>query len=128
VPGRFPPTVLYLEPAEAVRRLMCDFLRKRGYKVLEAESGAEALQLVEEQAAPIHVAVLNSILPAMSCSEIVDHMLAMRPQVKVLYLAGSHDPDLMGGGKEVLQKPFTPDDLSRRIGELLQAHPAAAPV
>jgi diguanylate cyclase (GGDEF)-like protein len=114
-------TVLLLEPAHALRKLLSEFLDSQGCKVIQAETGAEALQLAEEQPGPIHVAVLNLVLAEMNCREVADHLISLRPQTRVLYVANYADTnELVADGTAIIRKPFTPADLSERIRDLLE--------
>jgi len=118
-------TILLVEDEPEVRSLSREFLEEHGYRVLEAPSGSAALDLVEREAGPIHLIVTDVVMPHMSGPELGSRAMALRPSLKVLYVSG-----LMGKtvvfegavipGAVVLHKPFTSDELARKVREVLE--------
>ena len=116
--------VLLVEDESEVRTLAREFLEEHGYTVLVAPSGLVALELVEREAGPIHLLVTDVVMPHMSGPELASQAMALRPSLKVLYVSG-----LMGKtvvcegtvvpGAVVLHKPFTAEDLARKVREVL---------
>jgi two-component system, cell cycle sensor histidine kinase and response regulator CckA len=117
-------TVLLVEDEAAVRRLGCRILERRGYNVVEAESGAAALRLFERLAPGIAVLVTDVVMPEMSGSELARRLRAMKPSLPVLFTSGytadaiAPNGDL-GANTAFLEKPFTPDALARKVRDLL---------
>jgi len=117
-------TILLVEDEPEVRSLSREFLEEHGYRVLEAPSGSAALDLVERETGPIHLLVTDVVMPHMSGPELASRAMAFRPSLKVLYVSG-----LMGktivcegaviSGAVVLHKPFTAEDLARKVREVL---------
>ena len=119
-------TVLIVEDDEVVRRLTCQILEMRGYRVMEAIDGNQALQIAENHPEPIHLAVTDVVLPQMSGKELADRLFTSHPETKLLFISGyGGDAVLHRGisGEAVgfLQKPFSPDQLTRRVREVLES-------
>jgi len=117
-------TILVVEDQPEVRRLSEKLLRVRGYTVLGAENGAEALRVAEQHAGPIHLLVTDVIMPGMNGREVALLMSADRPTLKVLYLSGYADESVvhhgvLEPGLAFLQKPFTPESLARKVRDVL---------
>jgi two-component system, cell cycle sensor histidine kinase and response regulator CckA len=117
-------TVLVVEDEAGVRHLARDVLRRCGYRVLEASDGSEALRLVEQEGR-IDLLLTDVVMPGMSGAELAEKFRVLRPEARVLYASGYADEalDIHGlptQGVPYLQKPFEPDDLVRRVRELLE--------
>ena len=116
-------TVMLVEDEEPVRKLVKDILDNNGYTVLVAGSGEEALKVCEECKGPIQLLITDVVMPGMSGRELVEH-LTKRPGLKVLYISGYPDDaivrhGILEPGTNFLQKPFTPDDLVRKVHDVL---------
>src|SRR5260370_8279026 len=88
-------------------------LKMKGYEVLEAAHGEEALRLAERHPRPIHLLISDVVMPHMSGRELADRLSLLRLEMKVLYLSASTDAAVVRqgsplGGGEFLHKPFTP--------------------
>jgi two-component system cell cycle sensor histidine kinase/response regulator CckA len=119
-------TVLIVEDEDGVRALARLILRKNGYNVLEACEGGEALLICERSKGKIDLMVTDVVMPNMSGTELVQRLATIQPEMKVLYLSGYTDDAIMHhgaleSGTPFLQKPFSPDELSRKVRELLDA-------
>jgi PAS domain S-box-containing protein len=119
-------TVLLVEDEEAVRALTASILQAQGYKVLESTSPEDALQIGEQQQEPIHLILTDVVLPRMSGRKIAEHLVLLRPTMKVLYMSGYTDDGVVRNGvleadTAFLQKPFTPAGLARKVREVLDA-------
>ncbi len=117
-------TILLVEDEESVRKLVLDTLTARGYKVLEAENGNAALDLAARHPESIHLVVTDVIMPGLSGHELAAQLLAIRPATKVLYLSGYAEdafamPHAVDAQKAFLQKPFTLQNLFRKVREVL---------
>jgi len=120
--------VLLVEDSEDVRRFMEQFLARSGYSVLQAGSGDEALRRAEAHAGPIHLLLTDIVLPVMGGREIAHQVRAQRPGIKVLYTSGYTDRSgvengILESGVAFLQKPFTAEELLRKIRETLDTAP-----
>jgi PAS domain S-box-containing protein len=123
-------TVLVVEDQAEVRRLTHRVLAARGYRVLVAADGPEALRVAEQHPDPIHLLVTDVIMPGMSGREVALLLSPQRPAMKVLYLSGYADESIVHHGVlepgiAFLQKPFTVEALARKVREVLDAPPAA---
>ncbi|MGA3350506.1 MAG: ATP-binding protein, partial [Candidatus Sulfotelmatobacter sp.] len=116
-------TILLVEDEESVRQLVRETLEARGYRVLEAENGNAALALATQHSEPIDLIVTDVIMPGLSGHELVQQLQATRPATKVLYLSGYAEDavatPLAESPKAFLQKPFTLQNLSRKVREVL---------
>jgi CheY-like chemotaxis protein len=118
-------TVLLVEDEPLVRSLAARVLREQGYTVLEASNGEEALRLAHEHAAKeIHLLFTDVVMPRMSGREVAEHLVKVRPRMQVLYTSGYTEDSIfhhgvMDDGVAFLQKPFKPDDLARKVREVL---------
>jgi len=118
-------TVLVVEDEEIVRELVCEVLEHQGYNVICARDGIEALRVADEFDGEIHLLVTDVIMPQMNGHELAAKLCALRPDMKVLYVSGYSDTDIDDHGTldprhELLQKPFTPQTLARKIHEVIR--------
>jgi PAS domain S-box-containing protein len=119
-------TVLLVEDEDKVRAITSRILQSKGYTVLEARHGGEALDLFDQTAEDINLVVTDVIMPQMNGPELVQRLLQQRPSLKVLFLSGYTDSavfrhGLLDPGKAFLQKPFTPGALTRKVHEVMCA-------
>jgi len=118
-------TVLLVEDEESVRQLVKETLESRGYKVIEAENGEEALKISTTYTEPIHLLITDVVMPGISGRELAKQLSETHPQTRVLFLSGyTEDAIVHQGGFEpgtaFLQKPFTLQSLSRKVREVLR--------
>ena len=116
-------TVLVVEDDPSVRRLAIIGLRSHGYRVLEARNAAEALEIVATEPL-LDMLVSDVVMPGMRGSELAGRLRQVRPGAKVLLMSGHTDTmeafyDMDGEPIQLLQKPFTPDRLVRKVREIL---------
>jgi len=117
-------TILLAEDEAAVRNLARRVLEKHGYKLLLAATGRDGVQVAEQHAAPIDLLVTDVVMPEMGGRELAQRLTARQPGLKVLFLSGYTDDAIvhhgvLDAGVAFLQKPFKPDDLVRKIREVL---------
>ena len=108
------------EDDELVRSVVHIALAGRGYRLIEAKDGLEALAAAERFEGPIHLLVSDVNMPRMDGSELAGRLLARRPELRVLLITGFAADDVMktvprGPRVDVLEKPFTPDQLAARV-------------
>jgi signal transduction histidine kinase len=121
-------TILLAEDDDGVREMVREMLQLAGYTVLAAANGSEALRLGGAQQGPIHLLLTDVVMPGMSGRELADRLVQVRPHIKVLFASGYTDEALGQHGVldpavTLLQKPFTPDALARKVREVLDAGP-----
>jgi len=117
-------TVLVVEDEEEVRKLAVRILQNQGYKVLEASQGNEALSICEQHEEPIHLLVTDVVMPGMSGRDLSGRLTSLRPEIKTLYMSGHTNSAIihhgvLEPGVNLLQKPFTPEALIRKVHEVL---------
>ncbi len=123
-PRRGTETVLVVEDEQVVRDLACDILQVHGYKVLKARTCGEARKLCGEHDGPIHLLLLDLVMPTMNGPELSQILAGVRSGMKVLYMSGyAHEAMIHRGvikpGVAFLPKPFTPDVLASRVRQIL---------
>jgi two-component system cell cycle sensor histidine kinase/response regulator CckA len=121
-------TILLVEDEDIVRRLIGQVLASHGYRVIEASSGAEALEAIEGHPGQIDLLLTDVVMTGMSGRELAEKLTAMLPELKVLYMSGYTDDAILRHGvfhksTAFLGKPFSPGMLVRKLGEVLR--PAA---
>ena len=121
-------TVLLVEDEAVVRRIAHRVLEGRGYNVLQAENGGEALRIVEEMDDADHIDLLltDVIMPQMGGRQLVDIFSTKCPDSKVLYMSGYTDDAIDHHGVleddvQLLRKPFTPTVLAHKVRDLLDS-------
>jgi CheY-like chemotaxis protein len=119
-------TILLVEDDRAVRNLVERVLNSRGYQVLSAGHGGDALQLARERNGDIDLVLTDIVMPAMSGRELVDALRSTRPQVRVLYMSGYTDDEIVRRGlhdphMSFIQKPFTAEKLALQVRKILDA-------
>jgi len=117
-------TVLLVEDEEALRRAVAEFLSLRGYTVLEARDGLDALSITKNHGSTIDLAVTDVVMPRMSGGELANELLRLRPETRVLFLSGYAGQTILDhkvGNVEnnFLQKPFTLKQLAGKVRTVL---------
>ncbi len=125
MPARRAETVLVVEDEEIVRQLVCTVLSDHGYDVICASNGVEALRLSEEHDGRITLMITDVVMPHLGGLELARRLSVLRPETKVLYVSGYSEDDMNEQGilatdLEFLDKPFTPQALTRKVREVLQ--------
>ena len=123
-------TVLVVEDEAGVRELACQFLRVKGYDVLEADGGQAALEVARRHHGVIHLLLSDMIMPKMNGGELAAQLMAIRPAIRVAFMSGYSEFSRGDASKgfpdaPVLQKPFSPASLVEIVREAL-ARPLAS--
>ena len=122
-------TVLVVEDQAEVRELTKRILEARGYTVLTADDGKQAVQLAGQHGKRIDLLLTDVVMPGMNGRELALSLAAQRSDIKVLFVSGYtgeaiRQHGLLELGAAFLQKPFTPDVLTRKVREVLDgSHP-----
>jgi PAS domain S-box-containing protein len=124
-------TILVVEDEEALLQLATRILRQAGYTVLTASTGESALPLLQGHAGPIDLMLTDVVLPGISGRELADRAASARPGIRVLFTSGYTDDAILRRGlsnnaSQFLGKPYTVDELTRQVREVLHAPPGAA--
>jgi two-component system, cell cycle sensor histidine kinase and response regulator CckA len=119
-------TILIAEDQESVRKLAAAVLEAGGYKVLKATDGTDALSRCASYDGPIHLLVTDLVMQTMTGVELAALVRRHHPETRFLLMSGYayRNPqlqDLIQGGLPFLEKPFTPEDLKRKVREVLEA-------
>jgi signal transduction histidine kinase len=119
-------TILLVEDETSVRNLVERVLKSRGYDVLSAENGGDALQLASDADLSVDLVLTDIVMPAMSGRELVEALQTDRPDLRVLYMSGYTDDEILrrglnDPGMSFIQKPFTADNLAMLVRKVLDA-------
>jgi two-component system cell cycle sensor histidine kinase/response regulator CckA len=125
-PGEGTELVLLVEDEPAVRSLAERVLMRQGYRVLAAGSGVEALELVNGTHGQIDLLVTDVVMPEMGGVELARHLLALRPDLRILFISGyaaDAVPRTDGAGRQLyfLEKPFSPARFAEYVRYVLDA-------
>jgi CheY-like chemotaxis protein len=126
-PGTIPggtETILVVEDEEALRVLLEEVLRARGYSVLSASDGVEGFELYTQHADEIHAVLADMGLPRQSGFEMFMKIREHNPRARVILASGYLSPELksklfVAGAKEFIPKPFQTNDVLRKLREVL---------
>ena len=117
-------TVLLAEDEDAVRTLTGSILKEFGYRVLEAASGREAMEICATEGGRIDLLLTDLVMPEMWGDELAWRLRSAFPKIRVLYLSGygdrRHKRRASGDGR-FLEKPFTAERLLEKVREVLEA-------
>lgn len=122
-------TILLTEDEEPLRELILSMLSENGYSVLVAANGNEAMEIAARAPGKINLLLTDVVMPGMSGPELADRLVALYPQMKVLYMSGytefaSPQNQIFQQGRPLLQKPFTRQSLARKIRDVLKDNKA----
>ncbi len=119
-------TVLVVEDEDMVRHLVCRVLRVKGYRVLEAQHAEAALALTAESPEAIDLLVTDIVMPGLGGPALAAELTARRPRLRVLFMTGYaleavERPAELIRGSGLLEKPFSADQLARKVRDVLAA-------
>lgn len=121
--------ILVVEDDGAVRRMTLEFLKIKGYAVIEARSAADAIALIEISGETIDLVLTDVVMPGMKGRELAERLGTLRPNLKVLYMSAYTEDDainigILSPGTAFIEKPFSPDGLAAKVRDVLSGHPA----
>jgi CheY-like chemotaxis protein len=119
-------TILLVEDEGAVRSLVRKVLERRGYKVLEATNGAEAIQLAESYQGRIDLILTDVVMPDIGGPALIELLAPRLAAARVLFMSGYTDQEIIRRGVDefhagFIGKPFAPNELTAKIREVLDA-------
>jgi CheY-like chemotaxis protein len=120
VPARGSETILVVEDQNEVRALVQKILEDYGYVVLSAGEIADAFRIVERHSGPLHLLLTDMVMPQMNGALLAERLVALRPEMAVLYMSGYTDYAIVNHGR-FIQKPFAPDALARKVRGVLDS-------
>jgi signal transduction histidine kinase/ActR/RegA family two-component response regulator len=117
-------TILVVEDDDAVRRMTREFLKVKGYTVIEASRAAEAIQLMQRYKETIDLVLTDVLMPGMKGRELVERLAELRTDMKVLYMSAYTEDaavniGVLDPGTQFIEKPFSPDELAGKVREVL---------
>ena len=117
--------ILLVEDEALVRLFTSRILKVCGYEVIEAESGEDALEKINGSETEIDLLLTDVVMPKISSGELATRLKQGHPDLKVIYMSGYNDDEVMRHGvsqseASFLQKPFTRDVLVQRIQEQMK--------
>jgi CheY-like chemotaxis protein len=117
-------SVLVVEDDDQVRSFICRLLTNNGYRVLEAQTGAEGLAIAQSESSNIDLLLSDMLLPELSGFDLAQKTLALKPDMKVLFMTGYVEGDIVQRGVSelgatFLDKPFQPNTLLSRVQEAI---------
>ncbi|HUE82030.1 MAG TPA: PAS domain S-box protein [Pyrinomonadaceae bacterium] len=117
-------TILLVEDEEMVRKLARDILESRGYRVLSAQNGEEAMTLCQTHREEIQLLLTDVVMPKMNGKKAAEAIMALHPEIVVLYMSGFTDDAIvhhgvLHPGMNFIEKPFTAEVLARKVREVL---------
>ncbi len=124
-------TILLVEDEDLVRDLARTILISRGYKVLPAANGGEAVLLCEQYSGPIHLLVTDVVMPRMSGPDLLERLSPLRPEMKAIFMSGYTDASILrhsaiDPATPFIQKPFSTEQLASFIRRTLDGHSSPA--
>ena len=124
-------TILVVDDEPEIRKLVAAMVARQGYNVLTADNGEHAITLLRNQKTPINLLLTDVVAPGMSGPMLADKLVAMQPGLRVIFMSGYDNTQVVQRyvvekGYALLHKPFTVEELGRKVGEVLgKAQPAA---
>ncbi|MGH9501210.1 MAG: ATP-binding protein [Terriglobales bacterium] len=124
-------TILVVEDEDEIRDMVRDYLERKGYTVVAANNGSEALEVALRYKGSIHLLLTDVVMPQLGGHELAQQIKGMRPRIKILFTSGypehAASPEKTAGPPAViLQKPYPLNELSTRIRQILDAREPAA--
>ncbi len=124
LPGSGTETILLVEDEDAVRNLTRRVLEHHGYRVLSASSGEAALAVSRLHTGPLHLLFTDVVMPGISGPRLAELLQAERPDLLLIFMSGYaattlEQKILLDPASAFLQKPFTTEQLMRRVREVL---------
>jgi CheY-like chemotaxis protein len=118
--------ILLVEDQESVRRMTRKALESRGYRVLEASEGADALAIARGSPGDLDLVVTDVVMPRMGGIELAMQLREEWPNIRVLFVSGhprhaSWTETALPAGAAFLEKPFGPREIARKLRETLDA-------
>ena len=119
-------TVLVVEDEDGVRHLLTQVLERKGYRVLEACNGEQALQIYQELNQEIDLVLTDIIMPKMGGRTLAEEVRRIKPAAKIVFMSGYTDDVIsgagpLGPGTTFLQKPLRWDTLAARVRDVLDS-------
>ena len=124
--------MLLAEDQSSIRAVLREFLESKGYKILEAQNGGQALELAEHHTGSIEVLVTDVIMPHIRGLELAKRVTDLHPDICVIFMSGYSEDALLENqllsdrNLSLIQKPFDPEELAQKIRESLNRNCSTA--
>lgn len=116
-------TILVVEDDARILRLVQGILLSSGYEVIPVSNGTDALEKIDDTSSEIDLLLTDIMMPDLNGTEVASRMAEQRPAARILLMTGYADAQTLekatAAGRAVINKPFKPDELLRRLEELL---------
>lgn len=124
-------TILLVEDESAVRELVRDTLEQKGYRVIEACHGGEALSILAQSKESFDMVLTDIVMPQVNGFELYEKVMRQKPDIQVLMMSGcTHDStipkNILKYGIPFLPKPFSPEVLADKVRTVLDTSKSAA--
>ena len=118
-------TILVVDDEPEIRKLVGAMVARHGYNVLTADSGEHALTLVRNLKDPIYLLLTDVVAPGMSGPVLADKLVEQQPGLRVLFMSGYDHTQVVQRyvvekGYALLHKPFTVEELGRKVADMLR--------
>ena len=122
-------TILVVDDEPEIRKLVSAMVTAKGYNVLTADSGEHAITLVKNLKTPIDLLLTDVVAPGMSGPMLADKLVEQQPDLRVLFMSGYDNTNVVQRyvvekGHALLHKPFTVEELGRKVAEMLNQRSA----
>ena len=123
-------TILVVEDNDAVRRIAREFLKMKGYAIIEAREATEAIQIMENRQERIDLVITDVLMPGMKGRELIERLAELRSDFKVLYMSAYTEDaainiGVLSPGTEFIEKPFSPEELAGKVCQVLGRTPSS---
>ena len=117
-------TILVVDDEPEIRKLVGAMVQRHGYNVLTADSGDHAMTLLKNHNGPVDLLLTDVVAPGMSGPMLADKLIEQQPDLRVLFMTGYPDTHVVQSyvvdrGHALLHKPFTAEQLGRKVAEVL---------
>ena len=119
-------TILVLDDEAEVRKLVAAMLTGNGYRVLTADNGDNAIKIFKKSKQPVDLLLLDVVSPGLSGPMVADRITELQPGLRVLFMSGYDNTNVVQRyvvekGYALLPKPFTNEQLARKVREVLDS-------
>ena len=130
VPHAGTETILLVEDEQSVRAVTSEILQSNGYKVIESRDGEEALLDFKRHRGQIDLLLTDVVMPRMKGPDLAGRLVDAQPKLKVIYMSGYNEESILGrrigeDGSVLIQKPFSPQTLARKVRQVLDGADAS---
>ena len=120
-------TILVVDDEPEIRKLVSAMLTQKGYQILLADTGEQAIKLFRKQAHTIDLLLTDVVAPGMAGPTLADQLTDLKPDLRVLFMSGYDNRQIVQKyvvekGHMLLAKPFTIQQLEKKVAEALKSH------